>query len=68
MQYPKPVMRKNELIEMGFSKTFLDAAILNQTRGLTSLYIAWKDDPTKKNSPYNFDTAALEKYRKSSCF
>ena len=63
MEYPKPVMRMKELKKMGFGETFLRYVILNQgNRG-----IAWQDDPSYENSPYNFDTEALEKFRKAQC-
>lgn len=58
MNYPKKVMRKNELIEMGFSEEFLLRASAEKADR-----IAWKINPVKKNSPLLFDTEALEKWR-----
>lgn len=58
MNYPKKVMRKNELIEMGFPEEFLLRASVEKADR-----IAWKINPVKKNSPLLFDTEALEKWR-----
>ena len=63
IEYPRPVMRRNELKEMGFDESFLDYVIRNQgNKG-----IAWKSDPTKKNSPFNYNTAAFERFRQGQC-
>lgn len=56
MDYPKSVMKKSELIDMGFPRDFLHKAHM---RG----GIAWKVHPEKANSVILFDTQALEKYR-----
>lgn len=58
MNYPKPVMRKNELKKMGFTEDFL----LYAYRRVGQTY-AWKANPTKKNSPILFDTERFEKWR-----
>ena len=57
-KYPKPIMKKSELVAMGFPDEYL-------------MYIYWmpgqkvahKLNPTKKNSPLLFDTEALEQFR-----
>lgn len=62
MKYPKPVMRKSELMkEMNFSESFLDRAF--RSKGQT---FAWKIS-NKRNSPIEFDTEGLEKYRLTQC-
>ena len=58
MKYPKEIMRKSELVEMGFPEEFLDRAY--RCRGQT---FAQKIDPTKKNSPLIFDTGGFEQWR-----
>lgn len=58
MQYAKPVMRMQELVNMGFPETFLLAAY--RSRGQT---FAQKKDPAKSNSPILFDTEEFEKWR-----
>jgi len=58
MQYPKPIMRSQELRKMGFPEEFLQIAYL--TKGQT---FAQKMDPTKKNSPILFETAGFEEWR-----
>lgn len=58
MNYPKKVMRKNELMDMGFPEEFLLRASVEKTDR-----IAWKVNPVKRNSPLLFDTEALEKWR-----
>lgn len=61
MNYPKPVMRKAELIEMGIAEAFLDRAF--RAKGQT---FAWKAT-NKRNSPILFDTEGFEKYRLTQC-
>lgn len=58
MEYPKPLMRKKELIKMGLPPQYLNRAIA--APGQT---FAFKLDPTKKTSPYIFDTQKFEKWR-----
>ena len=62
MEYPRAVMRKQELVnELGFSASFLDRAF--KSKGQT---FAWKIS-NKRNSPIEFDTEGLEKYRLTQC-
>lgn len=58
IEYPKPIMRLNELREMGFCKEFLKDAYADPKQDF-----AWKIDATKRNSPIMFDTVGFEKYR-----
>ena len=58
MKYPKEIMRKSELMNMGFPEEFLDRAY--RCRGQT---FAQKIDPSKKNSPMIFDTCGFEQWR-----
>ena len=61
MEYPKPIMRKTELMAIfGFPEEFLDRAY--RQRGQT---FAQKLNPTKRNSPIIFDTVGFEKWRMS---
>lgn len=59
MKYPKPVMRKSELIKMGFTEAYLMRIF--RTKGQD---IACKQNPASRNSPIIFDTEGLEKWRK----
>lgn len=59
MQYKKPVMKKAELIKMGFTNEYLMSVYRTNNNA-----IAWKMNPTKKNSSILFDTEEFEKYRK----
>lgn len=59
MKYPKAVMRLSELVEMGWTKQEL-LFIYRTTKT-----IAWKGK--SRNSPIQFDTEELEKYRKAQC-
>ena len=61
MNYPKPVMKLSELKKMGFSESWL-MEVYNEHR---KRKIAWKGK--KANSPIQFDTEELEKYRRSQC-
>ena len=58
MQYPKPVMRKSELEQMGFPEEYLLRIYRTPKQR-----IAWKMDPLKNTSPIVFDTEELEKFR-----
>ncbi|MCB6414522.1 hypothetical protein LI221_05485 [Faecalimonas umbilicata] len=58
MKYPKEIMRKSDLIKMGFPEELLDRAY--RCRGQA---FAQKIDPSKKNSPLIFDTAGFERWR-----
>ena len=55
MKYPKEVMKRNELIKMGFTKGFL-----NEVAKISGVAFKTSD---KKNSPYYYNTAELEKVR-----
>ncbi len=58
MKYPKQVMKKSELVAMGFTDEYLMYVYRNNRNA-----IAWKMNPTKVNSPILFDTEELEKFR-----
>mgnify|MGYP000236026180 FL=1 len=58
MDYPKPLMRKSELIAIGFSERYLERVF--RTPGQK---VAHKINPGKINSPLVFDTFELEKFR-----
>lgn len=58
MKYPKPVMHKTELLDMGFTRTYLDRAIA--APGQT---FAWPINPANKSSPVLFDTEGFERWR-----
>ena len=58
MKYPKQIMRKTELIKMGFPEELLDRAY--REKGQT---FAYKISPMKKNSPIMFDTVEFERWR-----
>jgi hypothetical protein len=62
MRYPKPVMKKSELLKMGFTEEWL----MYVFRIRTDRRIAWKTGH-KPNCPILFDTEELEKLRKSAC-
>lgn len=59
MVYPKELMRKKELLELGFPESYIDRAI-----AAPGQRFAFKVNPSKKNSPYIFDTPKFEKWRK----
>ena len=59
MNYPKAIMRKSELVKMGWLSKDLDY-IYNKRKDLK---IAWKGKT--RNSPILFDTELLEKYRQT---
>lgn len=58
MEYPKKVMRKSELMKMGFPGEFL--MYVFRFKGQQ---VAWKLNPTKSNSVIVFDTDALDRFR-----
>lgn len=58
MKYEKPVMKKAELIRMGFSREWLDKAVADKNQNF-----AWRSDVSKPGSGVLFDTAQLEAYR-----
>lgn len=58
LEYPKPIMKTSELVEMGFPEKMLLNAY--RVKGQT---FAQKSDPTKKNSPIIFFTKQFEKWR-----
>lgn len=58
MQYPKPVMRKSELEQMGFPEEYLLRIYRTAKQK-----VAWKINPLKTGSPIVFDTEELEKFR-----
>ena len=58
MEYPKPFMGKRELMKMGLSLQYLNRAI-----AFPGQTFAFKQDPSKKTSPYIFDTQGFEKWR-----
>lgn len=58
MEYPNKMMRKKELLEMGFPEEFLDRAY--REKGQT---FAQKISPMKRNSAIVFDTVEFEKWR-----
>ena len=59
-EYPKPIMKKSELLAMGFPDEYL--MYIYRTPGQK---VAHKLNPTKKNSPLIFDTGALEQFRQN---
>lgn len=58
MEYPKPFMQKKELMDMGLTLQYLNRAI-----AVPGQTFAFKLDPSKKTSPYIFDTQGFEKWR-----
>ncbi len=60
VEYPKPIMRLNELCRLGFSKEYLKNVFADPKQDF-----AWKMDMTKSNSPILFDTVGFEEYRKN---
>lgn len=55
MNFPKQIMRKMELIKMGVPKE-----LLNRIYDEPGQRIAWKLDPTLRNSPILYDTEKLQ--------
>lgn len=62
MDYPKEIMRKTELMEMGFPEELLLRA--SREKGQT---FAFKLNPLARNSPLLFDTVGFEKWRMKQC-
>ena len=64
MKYPKPIMTISELKEMGYHEEELRriarSRVINR-----DFSIAWPRNPDAKNSPIEFDTEALDRYRRS---
>lgn len=58
MQYPKKIMRKTELMKLGFPEEFLMFAYRFPGQNFAS-----KVNPTKNNSPIFFETEGFEKWR-----
>lgn len=59
MKYPKPIMRKTELMkQLGFPEELLDRAYRQKGQDF-----AQKINPAKRGSPIIFDTAKFEKWR-----
>lgn len=58
MEYPKHFMKKKELMDMGLTLQYLNRAI-----AVPGQTYAFKLDPSKKTSPYIFDTQGFEKWR-----
>ena len=65
MKYPKQRMKISELTKLGFKRDYLLA--IARSRANREYKIASKENLGKKNSPYYFDTEALEKYERSKC-
>lgn len=55
MEFEKAIMRKSALLEMGFSEQLLDMAYRDRNQRF-----AWKINPTKRNSPIEFDTKGFD--------
>lgn len=60
MEYPKQIMSKKELLDMGFTRAYLDR--VSNTKGQT---IAFRLNPNNPRSTLLFDTRGLEKFRLS---
>lgn len=58
LEYPKPVMKVYELMELGLAREFLIQAFHSPKQNF-----AWKMNPMAKNSPILFETNGLEEYR-----
>lgn len=58
MEYPKAIMRRKELVEMGFPYELLDRAYRAPGQKF-----AQKINPYKKTSAVIYDTAEFEKWR-----
>lgn len=66
MKYPKPRMKISELEELGYKRDYLLS--IAKSRGINRTYkIASRLNEGKKNSPFYFDTEALEKYERDKC-
>lgn len=55
--YPKPLMRKGELVKLGIPPAILDAAFRDRGQRF-----AYKMDATKKNSPIVFETGGFDRW------
>lgn len=62
MNYPKTIMKKKELIEMGFPEELLLRA--SKEKGQT---FAFKVNPLASNSPLMFDTEGFSKWVEKQC-
>ena len=62
MDYPKKIMSKKELLELGESEAFLTWVCTRRNQRA-----AWKKNPNKQTSAWQFDTAELEKMRAKAC-
>ena len=60
MEYPKPIMKRTELMDMGFPETYLDRAYASE--GQT---FATKMNPLKPKSPVIYDTKGFEEWRQA---
>lgn len=60
MEYPKQIMSKKELLDMGFTRAYLDR--VSTTKGQT---VAFRLNPNNPRSTLLFDTRGLEKFRLS---
>lgn len=58
MEYPKPMMRLKELMDMGIPESMLMNAYREKGQNF-----AQKIDPKRPNSPIVFDTAEFDKWR-----
>lgn len=58
MTYPKPVMSKPELMQMGFPRTLMDRAFRERGQKM-----AWRINPKNNRSTILFDTEEFEKWR-----
>ncbi len=59
MKYPKPIMRKSELMKMGFPEECLMTAYRSPGQDF-----AHKINPARSNSAIIFETEGFEKWRK----
>lgn len=62
MKYPKNVMNRKELIQMGFSESYLMRALSTPDQTF-----AWRQNPANRTSPILFDTAGFEEWRVKDC-
>jgi len=58
VNYPKSIMKKNELMGMGFPEEYLMRVYRSPAQNF-----AHKMNPTKINSPIIFETKAFEDFR-----
>ncbi len=57
MEFPKPVMKTGELLQMGFTREYLRRAY-----GTKGQRFATKINPNKRNSAMLFDTAGFAEW------